>query len=360
MAKKSDKLPTATNKAAAAIIDKELFENVRSVLNSARGKAFAAVNFAMVEAYWNVGRLIVEKQGGDERAAYGDGLIDGLSTLLTAEYGKGFDKGNLRNMRQFYTLFSNHYALRSELTWTHYRLIMRVENPRAREFYLNECTKGIWSTRQLERQINSFCYERLLASRDKDGIVEEIINKEQGVTPLDTVKDPFVLEFLGLDPNVKYLESELEQSLIEHIQKFLLELGRGFAFESRQKRITFDGRHFYIDLVFYNYILKCFVLVDLKTSDLTHQDIGQMQMYVNYYTRELMNDGDNPPIGIILCADKSENIVKYTFPDGGNPQIFTSKYKLYLPTEEELMRELAAEKELIMREKALRESKKNK
>jgi predicted nuclease of restriction endonuclease-like (RecB) superfamily len=356
MPKKENKLPESANKTAdTAVFDKALFENVRSVLSAARGKAYAAVNFAMVEAYWNIGRLIMEKQGGAERSEYGDGLIAGLAKQLTEEYGKGFTQTNLKYMRQFYTAFSNGHALRDELSWTHYRLIMRVENPCAREYYLAESAAGNWSTRQLERQINSFCYERVLSSKGdgREVAKNDVLAREPSKTPLDTVKDPYVLEFLGLKQGEEYLESDIEQALITHMQKFLLELGRGFTFEARQKHITFDGRHFYIDLVFYNYILKCFVLIDLKTGDLTHQDIGQMQMYVNYYTREKMNEGDNPPIGIILCADKSESVVKYTFPDGGNPQIFTSKYKLYLPTEEELVRELEAETELLMTEKEL-------
>jgi predicted nuclease of restriction endonuclease-like (RecB) superfamily len=360
MAKKNDtsKMPV-TGGAQGIVLDKELFESVRELLNSARGKAYAAVNLAMVEAYRNVGRLIVERQGGAERADYGDGLIDGLSRQLTAEYGKGFTATNLKYMRQFFLAFPNGHALRDELTWTHYRLIMRVENERARQYYLEESAAGNWSTRQLERQINSFCYERVLSSKanGREVAKNDVLKKEPSKTPLDAVKDPYVLEFLGLKQGAEYLESDLEQALLTHIQKFLLELGRGFTFEARQKRITFDGRHFYIDLVFYNYILKCFVLVDLKTTDLTHQDIGQMQMYVNYYTREKVNEGDNPPIGIILCADKSESVVKYTFPEGGNPQIFASKYKLTLPTEAELIRELEAEKELLLTEKALRDKK---
>jgi predicted nuclease of restriction endonuclease-like (RecB) superfamily len=333
--------------------DKNLFDDIRNVLNDARQKSFAAVNLAMIEAYWNIGKLIVEKQGGEERAVYGDGLIGGLSKQLTAEYGKGFTIANLKNMRQFYITFPKSYAVRSFLTWTHYRLIMRVENAKAREYYLDECAKGNWSTRQLERQINSFCYERVLSSKHGNDVRDEIIKKEPDITPQNFIKDPYVLEFLGLKQNNDLYESELEQALINHIQKFLLELGRGFTFETRQKRISLDGEHFYIDLVFYNYILKNFVLIDLKTTKLTHQDIGQMQMYVNYYTREMMNEGDNPPIGIILCSDKNESIVKYTFPEGGNSQIYTSKYKLYLPTEEELAREITSEKEILLREKKI-------
>ena len=276
------------------------------------------------------------------RAEYGAQLIKALSEQMTADFGKGFTVANLKNMRQFYLTFQNSYALRSELSWTHYRLLMRVENETARQFYMDECVKSAWSTRQLERQINSFFYVRLLSSQNKAAISDEIPTLAPAKTPEDIIRDPYVLEFLGLEPNVSFFENDLEQALIEHLQKFLLELGRGFSFVARQKRFTFDGRHFYIDLVFYNYILKCFVLIDLKLGDLTHQDLGQMQMYVNYYTREMMNEGDSPPIGIVLCADKSDTVVKYTLSEE-NTQIFASKYKLYLPTEDELRRELQRE-----------------
>lgn len=280
----------------------------KKILISARNKVYQTANFAMVEAYWNIGKSIIEEQGGNEKAEYGTGLLKELSKQMTQDFGKGFTVANLKNMRQFYLTFPNGYALRSELSWTHYRLLMRVENENAREFYMQEAVKSQWSTRQLERQINSFFYE-----------------------------------------------SDLEQALITHLQKFLLELGRGFSFVARQKRITFDGRHFRIDLVFYNYILKCFVLIDLKVGDLTHQDLGQMQMYVHYYERELMNEGDNPPIGIVLCADKSESVVKYTLPEN-ETQIFASKYKLYLPSEEELLRELKQEYPALESIKALEEN----
>jgi len=337
------------------LIDNTLYKEVRAILDLAKSRAYTAINFAMVEAYWQIGRLIMEKQGGEERAEYGKQLLQDLSEQLTKDYGKGFDERNLRNMRQFYQQFPIRNALRSELGWTHYRLIMKVENEKARKFYMDESIKSNWSTRQLERQINSFFYERLLSSKGieaKNAVSAEIYTKEPDISPIDVIKDPYVLEFLGLSHSEKHFESDLENALITHIQKFLLELGRGFTFESRQKRISFDGEHFYIDLVFYNYILKCFVLIDLKAGKLTHQDIGQMQMYVNYYTRELMYENDNPPIGIILCADKSESVVKFTLPEE-NSQIFTSKYKLYLPTEEELIRELKAEEAAIIREKAL-------
>lgn len=282
----------------------------------------------------------------NEKAEYGTGLLKELSKQMTQDFGKGFTVANLKNMRQFYLTFPNSYALRSELSWTHYRLLMRVENDNAREFYINEAVKSQWSTRQLERQINSFFYERLLSSKNKERVAAEIQTLEHAKEPEDIIRDPYVLEFLGLNPNDDFYESDLEQALITHLQKFLLELGRGFSFVARQKRITFDGRHFRIDLVFYNYILKCFVLIDLKVGDLTHQDLGQMQMYVHYYERELMNEGDNPLIGIVLCADKSESVVKYTLPEN-ETQVFASKYKLYLPSEEELLRELNREYQVL-------------
>lgn len=299
-------------------------------------------NFAMVEAYWNIGKSIVEQQGGEDKAEYGVRLIEELSKQMTTDFGKGFTVANLKNMRQFYLTFPIRYALRSELSWTHYRLLMRVENDNARQFYTEEAIKSNWSTRQLERQINSFFYERLLSSQNKEKVSEEIHKLDPAKVPEDIIRDPYVLEFLGLNLAADFYESDLEEALITHLQKFLLELGRGFSFVARQKRITFDGRHFRIDLVFYNYILKCFVLIDLKIGDLTHQDLGQMQMYVHYYERELMNEGDNPPIGIVLCADKSESVVKFTLPEN-ETQIFASKYKLYLPSEEELLQELRRE-----------------
>jgi len=333
-------------------MDTKLYNAVKEILETARSRAYAAVNFAMVEAYWNIGRLITENIGEDARAEYGKHLMNYLSKRLTKDFGKGFDESNLRYMRKFYMTFPIRDTLRHELSWSHYRMIMKVENSNAREYYLEESIKGVWSTRQLERQINSFCYERVLSSKNRKSVRDEIIKKESGIMPRDVIKDPYVLEFLGLKQNNDLYETQLENALVSHIQKFLLELGRGFTFEARQKRISFDGEHFYIDLVFYNYILKCFVLIDLKTGKLTHQDIGQMQMYVNYYTQELMNEGDNPPIGIVLCADKSESVVKYTMSESST-QIFTSKYKLYLPTEEELRHELETEQAAINLEKTL-------
>ena len=323
-------------------MEQQFYQQIKHILLEARNKVYQTANFAMVEAYWNIGKSIVEQQGGEEKAEYGVRLIAELSKQMSTDFGKGFTVANLKNMRQFYLTFPKSYALRSELSWTHYRLLMRVENKNARRFYIEEAIKSNWSTRQLERQINSFFYERLLSSQNKEKVTEEIQKLESAKVPEDIIRDPYVLEFLGLNPKDDFYESDLEEALITHLQKFLLELGRGFSFVARQKRITFDGRHFRIDLVFYNYILKCFVLIDLKIGDLTHQDLGQMQMYVHYYERELMNEGDNPPMGIVLCADKSESIVKYTLPEN-ETQIFASKYKLYLPSEEELSQELQRE-----------------
>lgn len=323
-------------------MDRAFYSEIKKILTNARDKVYQTANFTMVEAYWQIGKSIVKEQNGEERAEYGTGLLKELSKQMTQDFGRGFTVANLKNMRQFYLIFPNGYALRSELSWTHYRLLMRVENDNARQFYMDEAVKSQWSTRQLERQINTFFYERLLSSKNKENVAQEIQTLEPEKTPEDIIRDPYVLEFLGLSPNDDFYESDLEQALITHLQKFLLELGRGFSFVARQKRITFDGRHFRIDLVFYNYILKCFVLIDLKIGDLTHQDLGQMQMYVHYYERELMNEGDNPPIGIVLCADKSDAVVRYTLPEG-ETQVFASKYKLYLPTEEELLKELKKE-----------------
>lgn len=330
----------------AAVVSKAFYEQISSILSDARNKAYAAVNFAMVEAYWEIGRNIVEEQGGEERAKYGDALLDELAVKLTADFGKGFEARELRKMRQFYLAFPIRDSLRPELSWTHYRRLMRVADADDRMWYMNECADSRWSTRQLERQINTMFHERLLASKDKATISAEIRKSVPAHRPEDIIRDPYVLEFLGFPDNAAFRESDLEQVLITHLQRFLLELGRGFTFEARQKRITFDGRHFYIDLVFYNYLMRCFVLIDLKTDDLTHQDLGQMQMYVNYYTRELMNEGDNPPIGIVLCADKSDSIVEYTLPED-NDQVFAAKYLPYLPSKEELARELSAEYRVI-------------
>jgi predicted nuclease of restriction endonuclease-like (RecB) superfamily len=344
---------------AAIAVDQEgnggerVFQQVRDVLTNARARAWRAVNDAMVSAYWEVGRAIVEEeQRGEAKAEYGKYLIEGIARRLTAEFGKGFDQSNLRYMRLFYKAFPIRDAVRHELMWTHYRLLLRIENEQARSFYEQESVHSQWSTRELERQINSMLFERLALSRDKEGVKELAREGQTLHNPADLVKDPYVLEFTGLPQAARFLESDLETALIEKLEQFLLELGKGFAFMGRQQRITLDGRHFYIDLVFYNRLTRCFVLIDLKTGELTHQDLGQMQMYVHYYQREMTVEGENPPIGIVLCADKSEAVVRYTLPEG-NQQIFASRYQLYLPTEEELAREIQRERETIEQERRL-------
>lgn len=312
---------------------------IRNRVITAQSKIYTAVNSAMVQAYWEIGEQIYLACGENDRAEYGKGLLKYLSEKLTAEFGKGFTVANLRNMRQFYLTYPKRYTLCSELSWSHYRVLMRIDDEQRRNWYTEECAKSGWSVRQLERQINTLFYDRLLASKDKEPVKNEIQETEPKPEYEKIIRDPYVLEFLDLPSNPHFYERDLEQALIDHLQNFLLELGRGFCFESRQKKISFDGRNFYIDLVFYNYVLKCFVLIDLKLGDLTHQDLGQMQMYVNYYTRELMNEGDNPPIGIVLCADKSDAIVKYTLPED-NKQVFAAKYMTCIPSEEEFKREL--------------------
>ena len=289
----------------------------------------------MVTAYWEVGEQIYKACGESDRAGYGKKLLEFLSAQLTAEFGKGHSIANLRNMRQFYCVFQNRYTLCSELSWSHYRLLMRIPDEAARNFYADECAKSAWSVRQLEQQLHTMYYQRILASQDKVSVAAEIQTTEPKPEYKKIVKDPYVMEFLQIKPDTHVFEGDIEQALIDHLQQFLLELNRGFSFVARQKRFTLDGQNFFIDLVFYNYILKCFVLIDLKMGQLTHQDIGQMQMYVNYYTRELMNEGDTPPIGIVLCADKNDAVVKYTLPENNN-QIFASKYFTCLPSEEEL------------------------
>lgn len=321
---------------SGALVDAAFYAHIHEIMASARKRAYSAANFAMVQAYWHIGESIVAKQNGMERAEYGAKLVQQLSKRMTADFGKGFTVANLKNMRQFYLTFPKGYALRSELSWTHYRLLMRAARKDARDFYMEESIKGSWSTRELERQIDSFAYERLLG---KPTFASEPEGETVPQRPEDIIRDPYVLEFLDLKQDSAWLENDIEQALIDHLQDFMLELGRGFAFVGRQKRITIDGDHFYIDLVFYNYVTRCFVLIDLKTGTLTHQDLGQMQMYVHYYTRELMNEGDNPPVGLVMCANKKDAVVRYTLPEGER-QIFVSQCLPNLPSEDELQDEI--------------------
>lgn len=330
----------------------EFYRSIAEILQTARQNAYRAVNFAMVESYWNVGKLIVEEeQRGKQRADYGAYLIKNLSVKLTEDLGKGFSEQSLWNMRLFYLGFPILSALRRELTWTHYKALLRVENEKARNYYISEAAEQNWSTRALERQINALYYERLLASKNKKPVIQEMKEKTTPLTatPHDFIKDPYVLEFLGMPDATQFRESDLEQAIVGKLREFILELGKGFAFVARQQRISAETSEFYIDLVFYNYLLKCFVLIDLKTGKLTHQDIGQMDMYVRLYEDKMKDVDDNPTIGIILCTEKDHTVVKYSVLNE-NRRLFASKYKLYLPTEEELAREVEREKALLTRE----------
>ncbi|MBQ7190084.1 MAG: DUF1016 family protein [Kiritimatiellae bacterium] len=336
-------------KATGAVVDGAFYGKVRDVFAQARQFVRTTANFAMVKAYWLVGKMIVEKQGGAAKAGYGDKLISTLSERLTEDFGKGFTISNLKYMRQFYLAFPIGHTLCDQLSWSHYRLLISVENEEARQYYLEEARKSLWSVRELQRQINSFYYERLLENRAKGRGTKSAVVPLRPIdkmAPQNVIRDPLVLEFLGLDESEKFLEKDLESLLISHFQKFMMEIGRGFALVARQKRLTLDGKSYHVDLVFYNYILRCFVLCDLKTDELTHADLGQMQMYVNYYERELMNPGDNPPIGIVLCTDKGADLVRYTLPLH-NKRIFAAKYKLHLPSEQELIAELRRERAAI-------------
>ena len=328
----------------------ELYERVRTILDEGRNRVARSVNSEMVRAYWLIGEAIVQhEQAGKERADYGARLLESLAAQMKADQIKGFTVSNLKYMRQFYVTFPKSHALRGQLSWTHYRLLLKVEKDAAREFYEVEAATQNWSTRELERQINALVYERLLLSSDKRAALGTVGENAETYAPADFVKDPFVLEFLGLKDAPDLTESQLESALLEHLQEFLLELGKGFSFVARQKRITLDGDHFYIDLVFYNRLLRCFVLIDLKIGKLTHADLGQMQLYVNYYSREIREDWEQPAIGILLCADKNETVVRYTLPEGQD-QIFAARYKLGLPSEAELTTELGEE---LRRKRAL-------
>ena len=325
----------------------DLYQNIKTILQTAKDKAYKEINFLMVEAYWNIGKQIVqEEQNGKDRAEYGSYLIKNLSKQLTDDFGKGFSQRNLRNMRQFYLSFEIWQTVSARLSWSHYQLLIRINNEQARQWYIKEAVECNWSVRALERQIGTHYYERILASKDKQSVQKEADEKTKNLqlTPKDIIKDPYVLEFLDLKDNKSFRESELESALIDKIQEFLLELGKGFAFVARQKRIKTELSDFYIDLVFYNYILKCFVIIDLKKGKLTHQDVGQMDMYVRMYDDLEKKENDNPTIGIILCTDKDNTVVKYSILND-NENLFVSKYQMYLPSEQELKDEI--EKDIL-------------
>ena len=324
-----------------------LYDQVRSILAAARTKAARSVNSEVVRAYWSVGRAIVEQeQKGRGRAGYGERLVESLAERFAGERKKGLSARNLWWMRTFYLTFPILNALRSELSWTPYRLLLKVDGLEARLFYEREAAQQGWSTRELERQIGSLFYERAALSPGRREMLSEARASAEKYTPEEFVRDPYVLEFLGLPEAPSLREADLEAALLSHLQEFLLELGKGFAFVARQQRITLEGDHFYVDLVFYNRLLRCFVLIDLKVGKLTHQDLGQMQLYVNYYTREMSEEWENPAIGILLCADKNEAVVRYTLPEG-QQQVFASRYRLQLPSEEELAAELRREQAIL-------------
>lgn len=319
-----------------AVFDSALYESIRNVLLGSRGHAYQAVNTAMLMAYWSVGKLIVEdEQQGKTRGAYGKGVLTALSERLVKEFGAGFGVRNLQQMKKFYLLFPNTNAVRSQLSWTHYRSLLRVKNPEAREWYLNEAVREQWSGRQLDRQISTLYYERLLMSQQEAPVIAEAKEKLAAVEPEQFIKNPYVLEFLDLKDYPALRESDLEQALIDNLQDFLLELGRGFCFVARQKRMRYDDNDFYLDLVFYHSILKCYVLIDLKIGMLTHGDVGQMDSYIRMFDALYKNEDDNPTIGLILCSEKNEAIAKYSVLNDGK-QMFASKYQFTLPTTEEL------------------------
>lgn len=332
--------------------DKQLFEDIREVLLAARGKAQTAINFAMVVAYWKIGQLIVDRQGGRERAAYGNGLIEGLATPLSREFGKSLDARELRRMRQFYLTYPIRESLRPELGWTHYRLLLSVESDDARGWYLKTAADEGWTTRQLQRQIGALYYERMQTSPDPSATRSDALIQfgKDGIEASENIiKSPYVLEFLGVGDLKQIHESDIEQGIINHLEEFLLELGKGFCYVARQKLIRMDERDFYIDLVFYNCILKCYVLIDLKLGELTYQDIGQMDGYVRLYEERFRRHDDNPTIGLVLCSKKNEAVAHYSVLNESK-QIFASKYLLHLPSEDDLKREIERERLLLDRD----------
>ncbi|QXI14584.1 PDDEXK nuclease domain-containing protein [Pseudomonas zeae] len=326
-----------------------LLGDLGELIRQARQKVLRVVDTIQVQTCWQIGRHIVEfEQEGTKRAGYGKRLLTLLAHELKAQFGKGFDERNLRYMRSFYQLFPIWSAVRSELSWTHYRRLLRVNSDKSRKWYMDECAALNWSSRALDRQINTLYYERLLMSRDKAGVIEEATTNIAALNcnPREFIRDPVILEFLGLPSPGKVNETGLEQALIDHLQSFLLELGKGFSFVARQQRISTDGVDLYIDLVFYNYLLKCFVIIDLKRGKLSARDVGQMDMYVRMYDELKRSEGDKPTVGIILCAENSESVARYSILKG-NEQLFASSYKTVLPSEEELRAELNREQALI-------------
>jgi len=324
-------------------VDKNILNQIQSIIANAQARAIRSVDTERVLMYWQIGKVIIEEeQQGKERAEYGEFLIKSLANALEPQYGTGFSYRQLILFRQFYRTFPIVNALRSQFSWTHYRTLIRIDNQDKRDFYIAETEKNNWNARQLERQVNSQLFERLLLSNDLQSVLAVAKEEKMPTDAKEIIKDPMVLEFLGLRRETAYYEKDFETAIITHLQDFILELGNGFSFVARQKRIHLDGDEFFIDLVFYNRLLQCFVIIEIKTTKLTHENIGQMQMYVNYYDRFEKQEHENPSIGILLCTDKNDAVVKITLPENSN-NIIASKYQLYLPTEQQLIEEVQKE-----------------
>lgn len=323
-----------------------LYSDARAIIESARTNAVRSVDFCRVQMYWHLGqRIFEEEQQGKERADYGSYLIKNLAQRLTPEYGSGFGVRQLEQSRQFYRIYPIANTLRSQLNWSQYRRLIQIDDPDKREYYELESVNNAWTARETERQINSMLYERLLISNDKESVLAVARQQRIPETPTEIIKDPMVLEFLGLHREASFYEKDLESAIITHITEFLLEMGKGFSFVARQKRILLEDDEFFADLVLYNRLLRCHVIIELKTGELTHQDLGQLQMYVNYYDRNVKLPDENPTIGILLCSAKNDTVVRMTLPEG-NKTILASEYKLYLPTQEQLIKEVNEVKRL--------------
>ena len=324
-------------------LQKQLISQIKDIVSNAQQRAVRSVNTERVAMYWQIGKVIFEEeQQGKDRATYGTFLIKSISQELQPQLGSGFSVRQLERYRQFYRMFPIASALRTQFSWTHYKKLITIDNQDKRTFYIAETEKNNWSARQLERQVNSQLFERLLISNDIKSVLAVAKQEKIPEKPTDIIKDPMILEFLGLKRESTYYEKDLETTIITHLQEFILELGNGFSFVDRQKRIHIDGDEYFIDLVFYNRLLQCFVVIEIKTNKLTHQDIGQLQMYVNYYNRKEKQEFENPTIGILLCTDKNDAMVKITLPENNNT-IIASKYQLYLPTEKQLIEEVMKE-----------------
>lgn len=331
------------NEPAIFKLDEQFVSDIRNIIITARTTAIRSVDFERVKMYWKLGeRIFIEEQKGQDRAEYGAYLLQNVALEIEKEFGSGFSVRQLERARQFYRTYPIATALRTQLNWYQYRLLIQISDNDKREYYELETANNNWTGRELERQINSGLYERLLLSNDKKSVLEVARKERQPESPTEIIKDPMVLEFLGLKPDATYYEKDLERALITNLQAFLLELGNGFSFVARQKRILLEDDEFFADLVFYNRLLRCFVIIELKTHKITHEDIGQLQMYVNYYDRNEKAPDENPTIGILLCADKNDLLVKYTLPENNNT-ILASKYQLYLPTEKQLAEQLRIE-----------------